>query len=394
MAKTIVVDTSTNSQAPFLRGILARSLSNAGISAGDAAYVLDSVSGELGPMGTVTTGQLRDTVAKHLQQRLGADVARRYQSAVVSRRTLRVRFPDGLVMPFSRSQLRRKLETCGLPMDDATVRTTRIYEHLMPSQTQEISSRRLGHLAYRYLSLTRGRELAQRFVVWTEFLQNDRPLLLLIGGTAGSGKSTIATQLANRLEIQRLQSTDMLREVMRMMLPESLLPVLHRSSFEAWQALPVDEDAHTDRDALIAEGYRSQAELLSVACAAIVQRALAERTSLILEGVHIQPSFLTRIPHDSDAIVVPVMLAIRNPEQLGSRIQIRGKQVPDRRSERYLDHVDEIWRLQDHLLSEAEHLRIPVIPNDDKEQAVQDVLRIVIEALSRDFASVPEEVLV
>ena len=38
--------------------------------------------------------------------------------------------------------------------------------------------------------------------------------------------------------IVRAQSTDMLREVMRTMVPQRLLPVLHTSSFVAWKEMP------------------------------------------------------------------------------------------------------------------------------------------------------------
>ena len=38
----------------------------------------------------------------------------------------------------------------------------------------------------------------------------------------------------------------MLREVMRTMIPQRLLPVLHASSFNAWQELPVYGDHDVD----------------------------------------------------------------------------------------------------------------------------------------------------
>ena len=52
-------------------------------------------------------------------------------------------------------------------------------------------------------------------------------------GDRGSGKSTIATQLAARLGIVRVVATDAIREVMRSMLSPELMPTLHTSSFQA-----------------------------------------------------------------------------------------------------------------------------------------------------------------
>jgi 2-phosphoglycerate kinase len=215
----------------------------------------------------------------------------------------------------------------------------------------------------------------------------------MIGGTAGCGKSTVATALASRLDIVRTQSTDMLREVMRTMFPARLLPILHTSSFNAWQALPGNAGVgEADPDTLLADGYQTQAELISVASEAVIQRALRERVSLILEGVHIHPAVMERMPEDTDALIVPVMLAILKRKQLLKRIKGRGTQVPQRRAERYLHYFDDIWRLQSFLLSEADRAQIPIIVNDEREKVIREVMRIIIGTLATDFTSTVDEV--
>ena len=187
----------------------------------------------------------------------------------------------------------------------------------------------------------------------------------------------------------------MLREVMRMMIPQRLLPVLHTSSFLAWQELPSQRAAGANPNALLADGYRTQAELLSVACEAVVQRALKERVSMILEGVHVHPLLLEKITAANvDVVVVPIMLAILRPEQLRMRFRGRGKLVPDRRSERYLEYFDTIWRLQTYLLSEADRWEVPIIPNDDKDKAMRQIMATTMDALAQDFSHTPEEVFI
>lgn len=377
-----------------MRGILTRSLQDAGVPFEDAYKLASEIRQELVDTPTVTTRDLRASVLEYLRKDHSSAVVHRYESPPGPSATLLVRDLEGRTTPFSRGQHRSTLVSCGLPVDAAAEITARINEHLLQRGSREITSKYLGNLTYRYLHRSLGPAVAHRYLVWNDFLHSDRPLLLLIGGTAGTGKSTLATRLASRLTGMRIQSTDMLREVMRMMIPERLLPVLHTSSFNAWQALPVQPDAHTDEDALLIEGYRSQAELLSVPCEGVVQRALKERVSLILEGVHVQPSFLEKIPKDTDALVVAVVLAILDPEQLGKQIRVRGRNVPDRRSERYLEHSKKIWRLQEFLVTEADRLHVPVIPNDDEEKAVQQIMHIIIQALARDFSGSPREVFV
>ena len=340
----------------------------------------------------MTTLELRQTVLKHLQQEYGGALAERYRLPASPSATLLVRKTDGDTTPFSRSEHRRTLECCGLSADDAAAVTACIYDHLVNKGTPQIASARLGRLTYRYLRREVGADAAKRYLVWIDFLHSDRPLLLLIGGTAGSGKSTLATKLTHRIEKTRVQSTDMLREVMRMLIPERLLPALHTSSFNAWQTLATWGRDGVDDDALLTEGYRAQAELVAVACEAVIQRALKERISLILEGVHVLPSLLSRLPDSAEAVVVPIMLAILKPAQLGKLIQVRGRRVPDRRSERYFEHFDAIWRLQTFLLSEADRAGIPIISNDNEERVIGEIMSLVIEALSRDFSATPKEV--
>ena len=253
----------------------------------------------------------------------------------------------------------------------------------------------MAELTYHCLYQTQnlGPAVARRWLVWIDFLRSGRPLILLIGGTSGCGKSTVATALANQLDIVRMQSTDMLREVMRTMISERLLPTLHRSSFNAWRALPSHEGTRAeDQDTLLAEGFRAQVDLLSVASEAVIARALRERVSLILEGVHIHPSMVERIPQDGDAVIAPIMLALLKRSDLKERIRGRGTKVPQRRSERYLEHFDEIWRLQSFLLSEADRTKIPIIVNGDRDKVVREIMGTVIDTLSKDFSSTPAEV--
>ena len=55
----------------------------------------------------------------------------------------------------------------------------------------------------------------------------------MIGGGTGSGKSSVATEVAYRLGITRVTSTDLIRHTMRAFFSEEFMPTIHYSSFEA-----------------------------------------------------------------------------------------------------------------------------------------------------------------
>lgn len=396
MAKILIEDPEGGTQVPFLRGILTRSLQNSGIPFEDAYQLAATVRQELGDNTSITVDELRSRVLGHLKKRYNASVVSRYQHQGVVETSVQVERVDGRITPFSADQHRRCLETIGLTYDEATQVTEEVLQHLIDSQKSTVASQEISRLTYRFLEKTEnlGPAVARRWLIWIDFLRSGRPLILLIGGTSGCGKSTVATALANQLEIVRTQSTDMLREVMRTMLSRRLLPILHNSSFNAWRALPqmAGEPQEKDMDQLLAEGFLAQTELLSVASEAVIERALRERVSLIFEGVHVHPSLLQRIPADSDAVIVPVMLAVLKRSSLRERIAGRGTKVPQRRSERYLQHFQDIWRMQSFLLAEADRAKIPIIVNTERYVVVREIMRIVIERLGAGFTSTAKQV--
>ncbi|HET6564147.1 MAG TPA: hypothetical protein VFG52_01940 [Xanthomonadales bacterium] len=390
--KTIVINSRDQSQAPFLRGIMIRALLDAGMSFEDALELAAQVRDQVADKESVSTAQLRKLVLALLKKRNLAGVIKRYSAPVIAPSRIVVRSIGGESSAFSRGRLIRYLQSSGVRLDDAERITTLLYEQLLSAGTVAISSNHLGFLTYLCLQDELGQQAAKQYLAWSEYQRSNRPLLLLICGAVGSGKSSITTEIAHRLDIVRTQSTDMLREVMRTMIPKKLLPVLHCSSFDAWNTIPVLDKKKRGKDLLIADGYRSQAELLSVACEAVLHRAIRENSPIILEGVHAYPELVQRLPAKSDAIVAHVTLAVLSKQELRGRLRGRGVDEPLRQAKRYLNKFDSIWRLQNFLVGEAERNDTPVIPNDDKEAAVYQIIGVVNAELARHFNSKAEEV--
>lgn len=391
MAKTYVIDPSDGTRVPFLRGILVRSLHDAGLGFDDAYKLATQVRQELADTDEITTGDLHHLVLEMLQRSCDNKIADAYQPSGHTPDRIAVQDSEGQITPFAHSLHVQCLESCGLSTDQARKASRHVYQHLLEQGLSQVTTSRLGHLTYICLHRHLGHEVARRYLVWEEYSHSERPLILLLGGATGCGKSTVATEVAHRLGVVRTQSTDMLREVMRQLLPKRLLPVLHTSAFDAWTALPA-RLASQDQENLIADGYRSQTELLSVPCEAVIQRALKERVSLILEGVHVHPSLLDYIDRREDAVIVPIMLAVLKKDRLKKRLRGRGKRAPERGGKRYLSHFERIWDLQTYLLSEADQHGIPIIINDDREKATVEIMRTIIDVMAEGFSGTPVEV--
>jgi 2-phosphoglycerate kinase len=390
--KTVVINSRDHSQAPFLRGIMIRALLDAGMSFEEALELAASVRDQVADKETVTTSQLRKAVVVLLKKANELVVLRRYSAKVAAPSRILVYSQSGTASAFSRGGHIRYLQSSGVRPDDAERITSLLYEQLLSAGATGVSSAHLGYLTYLCLQKELGPQAAKQYLAWSEYRRSNRPLLLLICGAVGSGKSSITTEIAHRLDIVRTQSTDMLREVMRTMIPKKLLPVLHCSSFDAWSTIPLQDKKSRSKDLLIADGYRSQAELLSVACEAVLHRAIRENSPIVLEGVHAYPELMKKLPKKSDAIVVHVTLAVLAKQELRSRLRGRGADEPLRQARRYLQKLDSIWRLQSFLVGEAERNDTPVIPNDDKEAAIFQIIGVVNAELARHFKGSPQDV--
>ena len=393
MAKTLVEDLE-ETRIPFLRGILIRSLQDAGLDFDEASHIASEIRNELADTALISTDDLNRMVLKRLSSLGKEHVIYRYEHRN-SPLSIQVEQQCGRINPFSRLQFRHSLETIGLKSRESDEVVQMLQEHLTNKSIKVIKSRNLAMLIYRYLrqSSKLGPAVAHRWLVWHDFINSGRPLIFLIGGTAGCGKSSTANTLANRLEIVRTQSTDMLREVMRTMIPEQLLPVLHQSSFTAWKGLPGYEKGKGQvSEAQLIQGYRTQADLLALAIEAVVDRATREHVSLVLEGVHIHPAFMEKMQAETDAVVIPVMLGLLKRKQLMQRIKTRSNNVPDRGAEHYLQYFEEIWRLQSYLLSEADRANIHIAVNENRDKVFSEIMRFTIATLAEGFNSTPEKV--
>ncbi|MCB1850700.1 MAG: zeta toxin family protein [Gammaproteobacteria bacterium] len=388
MTQTFVVNQKPATRTPYLRGILTRSLQKAGLPFEKAYRLASQLRDDIADQREISSQELRERVIRMLEERYDASVCQRYLANREEEKLLLIRHPDQQLTPFSRGLHQRALVAVGITAHQARSITSRLYHRLLTQELKEISSRQLGHLTYQAICSDLNKSTARRYLIWTAFRHSERPLIILIGGAPGCGKSTISVELANRMEIIRTQSTDMLREVMRMMMPMRLAPVLHESSFNAWKALSDGTPStSSEKIRLLANGYHAQADLLSVPCEAVVRRALRENISLILEGVHVSSTLLDRLPTDESAILVPMMLAVMNAEDLRNRIHRRDGLVPRTQAERYLRHFDDIWQLQSLLLDDADKQGIPIINSTDTAAAAQEAIHIIIEALSPEFSA-------
>jgi len=282
--------------------------------------------------------------------------------------------------PWSKGLMSRALAATGLTVTRAYELARRVDSDLTQRATDRLDLDRLAELATEVLGDSDGRRTIGRLRRLHALQQLDVPIILLVGGATGTGKSTIATEAAHRLGITRVTSTDFIRQTMRAFFAPAFMPSVHYSSFEAGLGLTKAEEDEAGDARLL--GFLDQTRNVLVGVEAAIERSLAEGWSMVLEGVHLVPGMVAAPP--GDAMVVQCLIAIENEDLHRSHFWVRDRATDGLRPlEKYLDGMTEIRLIQDSLIERAHRYDVPVIMNSSLDQAMGDVLDLVLTTADR-----------
>jgi 2-phosphoglycerate kinase len=154
------------------------------------------------------------------------------------------------------------------------------------------------------------------------------------------------------------------------------MPSIHYSSFE----VPPEEHGLGT-----VEGFLDQTRNVLIGVRGLIDRALTEGWSLVLEGVHLVPGML---PPVEGALVVQCVLAIEDEDLHTSHFWVRDAHSEGLRPvQKYLDGIGEIRKLQDFILDQARVCGVPVVENGNMELSIGTVMELVVAGAER-FAKV------
>jgi 2-phosphoglycerate kinase len=259
----------------------------------------------------------------------------------------------------------RALMAVGVAPDRAYALARRVGNDLSSRRSEVVELGRLEALAVESLGEVEGREAVRQLRRYQALRELDLPVVILVGGATGTGKSTVATEIAYRLGITRVTSTDFIRQTMRAFFSREFMPTIHHSSFEGEPLVP---------------SFLEQSRNVLVGVRASLERALQEGWSIVLEGVHLVPGL---VPLELEgALVTGCVLRISDETAHAQHFFTReaGTQRP---MGKYLDRFDAIRRLQDLIVERAEATGTPVIENENAERATAAVAELVLSAAER-----------
>jgi 2-phosphoglycerate kinase len=264
-------------------------------------------------------------------------------------------------LPYSKGLMAQSLQASGLPPERAFELAREIERRLALRGDREIGVDGLDGVCLEVLRGEEGESAVRRYKGWRRLDRLERPLVVLIGGTTGVGKSTLATMLAARLGITRVIATDVIRQVLRAFFTHEAMPSVHFSAFEAG-GLP---------------GYADQADRVATGIAAIVERAASEGMPLVVEGVHVVPGALEPALRER-CVLTEVLLVVRDEELHRGHFSHRPGTRP---AARYLAAFEEIRVLQDHLAERACVAGVEVIDNENIDATLARLMEAVLDAV-------------
>lgn len=284
----------------------------------------------------------------------------------------------GREAPFSRGILAQTLAQAGARLQMAhriasEVRAELLAEERYVVEEEEVLARARAKLQI-YDAL-----VVSRLDKWRILRETTEPVVVLIGGATGVGTSTLAADIARRLNIQSVIGTDSVREILRQAISPALLPMLHKSSYMVSRGdirVPVDEED------LVLYGYRAQASQVSVGVQALVERGLKEGTNMVIEGVHLAPEIILD-KYRNHPNVCSLVVYLSDPGAHKDRFHIRALGTSMRRpAEEYISHFDKIRQIHDYIYDSAVSSGIHAVENLSIEATSDAVVAFVANRVS------------
>lgn len=192
------------------------------------------------------------------------------------------------------------------------------------------------------------------------------PTIILLGGSSGTGKTTLANALVQEMTLAHHLSTGFVREVVRAVLPESRARLLQGFTFDTWH---VSRKKNTLPQTVIA-GALAQSRILQPAIEACIRRSVREGSSMVIEGAHMLPGLF-----DPKSLGVSLFCILDVPDR--NELIRRALGPTHGRRDLGPQQLGYITELQDSCVSLAKEHEIPVIVNTDLDNTVAYVKNLL-----------------
>jgi 2-phosphoglycerate kinase len=372
------------SKHPFMRGMLAHKLIQRGLSFDQAYQISKDARSFFQEQAEVSSDSLMQAVDELIVNRYGKEFLKGLTLDLFPTGKQICVFRRNATAPFSKGLLTQSITASGLKPEEAFQIAFDLEAKLMKKSILRISKKKLFDEVFATIENKHNPHIAGLYKLASRLDELDRPVIIYLAGASGTGKSVMSTFLAGRLGINKITGTDTIREIMRLVFKRNLLPSLHNSSSKAGTGMPKNLGKN---DRLIS-GFCLQAQQVSVGVKAVVDRAIKEKTSMIIEGIHLLPNMEQAIKEGCKrAYHIPITLSLMNEKHHKDRFSERGKGNELRKKEAYLRSFENIRAIHEFFNLECEEKEIEVVDNEDYDETTNTLMQLIINTLQEQVKS-------
>jgi 2-phosphoglycerate kinase len=298
-----------------------------------------------------------------------------------------MRYPPNLIRTskYNRQQLRDACKFMGVKISDSYTITNLIFGHISDmarSRTRIREGENYQSIPALTLTADAFESIARRalesqgyigeshlldFNIACEVISKKRPVIVLLGGASGTGKSTLSSLLASRLGISSMLSTDSIRHILRNVIPREQIPVLFCSTYEAGKF--INTEGLTDKQACI-QGYLEQSDRVFEYLVNVVEHYHICGNSIVIEGVHLHIGVMKKLMKRFPSCL-PFVVYIKGKKKHMERFAVRTKYMTlDPSINKYVASFPNIREIQKRFLKKADECLIPKVESSNLDRSL------------------------